>query len=52
VNDQESVEKIAESFNNDKRLISEVVEYLNNMRWIKQEEYGTYKDTTKCKNNI
>jgi predicted transcriptional regulator len=52
VNDQESVEKIAESFDNDKRLISEVVEYLSNMRWIKKEENGAYKVTTKCKNNM
>ena len=52
VNAQESVEEIAESFDNDKGLISQVVEYLNNMRWIRQEENGTYKITTKGKNNM
>jgi predicted transcriptional regulator len=52
VNDQESVEEIAESFDNDKGLISQVVEYLNNIRWIRQEENGTYKITTKGKNNM
>jgi predicted transcriptional regulator len=52
VNAQESVEEIAESFDNDKGLISQVVEYLNNMRWIRQEENGTYKITAKGKNNM
>ena len=52
VNAQESVEEIAESFDNDKGLISQVVEYLNNMRWIRQEENGIYKITTKGKNNM
>jgi predicted transcriptional regulator len=52
VNAQESVEEIAESFDNDKGLISQVVEYLNNMRWIRQEQNGTYKITTKGKNNM
>ncbi|MGH9975656.1 MAG: hypothetical protein ACRD8Z_07445 [Nitrososphaeraceae archaeon] len=44
-----SVEEIAESFDNDIGLISQVVEYLNNMRWIKQGKMGPIKLQPKAK---
>jgi predicted transcriptional regulator len=52
VNDHDSIENIAEKFDNDKRLISEVVKFLNDIRWIKQDVNGEYKITTKGKNNM
>lgn len=52
VNDHDSVEKIAENSDNDKQLITEVVKFLNDIRWIKQDANRTYKITTKGKNNM
>ena len=43
---------MAEKFDNDKRLISEVVKFLIDIRWIKQDVNGEYKITTKGKNNM
>ncbi len=37
VNYHDSIEKIAEIFDNDKQLISEVVKFLNDIRWIKPD---------------
>jgi predicted transcriptional regulator len=52
VHDHDSIEGIAENFNNDKQLISDVVRFLNDIRWIKQDVNGIYKITTKGKNNM
>lgn len=52
VNYHDSVEKITENFDNDKQLISEVVKFLEDIRWIKPDVNGTYKITTKGKNNM
>lgn len=52
VNDHDSIEEIAEHSDNDKKLISEVVKFLNDIRWIKQDVNGVYKITTKGKNNM
>jgi len=52
VNDHDSIEEIAEHSDNDKQLISEVVKFLNDIRWIKQDVNGVYKITTKGKNNM
>jgi predicted transcriptional regulator len=48
----ETIEEIAKNFDNDKQLISEVVKFLTDIRWIKQEANGIYKITTKGKNNM
>lgn len=48
----ESIEELAKNFDNDKQLISEVVKFLTDIRWIKQEANGTYKITTKGTNNM
>ena len=52
VNDHDSIEEIAEHSDNDEKLISEVVKFLNDIRWIKQDVNGVYKITTKGKNNM
>ncbi len=52
VNYHDSIEEIAEYSDNDKQLISEVVKFLNDIRWIKQDVNGAFKITTKGKNNM
>jgi hypothetical protein len=47
----ESVEKIAEDFDNDDEFIFGVVDFLNVIGWIKQDSSGTYRITTKGKTN-
>jgi hypothetical protein len=47
----ESLEKIAEDFDNDDELIFGVVDFLNAIGWIKQDSSGTYRITTKGKTN-
>ena len=42
----QSVEKISEDFDDDIRFINSVVEFLNDIRWIKQDRTsGLYKIT-------
>ena len=45
VNYHDSIEEIAEYSDNDKQLISEVVKFLNDIRWIKQDVNGAFKIT-------
>lgn len=52
VNYHDSIEEIAEYSDNDKQLISEVVKFLNDIRWIKQDVNGAFKITNKGKNNM
>lgn len=47
----ESVEKIAEDFDNDDEFIFGVVDFLNYIGWIKQDSHGNYRITTKGKTN-
>jgi predicted transcriptional regulator len=51
VNYHDNIEKIAKNFDNDNQLISEVYKFLNDIGWIKPDVNGTYKITTKGKNN-
>jgi predicted transcriptional regulator len=48
----DNIEKIAENFDNDNQMISEVFKFLNDIGWIKPDVNGTYKITTKGKNNM
>jgi predicted transcriptional regulator len=52
VDDLESIERVAEDFDNDQRFISEVVDFLNDIGWIKQDMNGAYRITTKGKNSM
>jgi hypothetical protein len=52
VNYHDSIEVIAEYSDNDKQLISDVVKFLGDIRWIKQDVNGAFKITTKGKNNM
>ena len=52
VNGRDNVEKIAEEFNNDKVLILEIIDFLDEIGWIKQDLSGTYRITRKGKSNI
>ena len=47
----ESVEKIAEDFDNDDEFIFGVVDFLHDIGWIKQDSNGTYRITKKGKTN-
>jgi hypothetical protein len=47
----ESVEKKAEDFDNNDEFIFGVVDFLNDIGWIKQDSSGTYRITTKGKTN-
>ncbi|HZD36958.1 MAG TPA: hypothetical protein VE130_17270 [Nitrososphaeraceae archaeon] len=52
VNGHESVEKIAEDFDNDKEFILGVTDFLNEIGWIKQDPTsGIYRITGKGKTN-
>jgi hypothetical protein len=44
-NDQESIERIAEYFDDDKKFILGVVDFLTDIGWIKQDKNGIYKMT-------
>ena len=48
----QTIEKIAENFDNDRRLILWIVDFLKKVGWIKQNESGTYRMTRKGKANI
>ncbi|MGH9912462.1 MAG: hypothetical protein ACRD4W_08475 [Nitrososphaeraceae archaeon] len=52
VDDLESIERVAEDFDNDQRFISEVVDFLKDIGWIKQDMNGAYRITTKGKNSM
>lgn len=52
VNDHESIEKIAEDFDNDTKFIMGVVDFLIDIDWIKLTPTGSYKTTAKGKNSI
>jgi predicted transcriptional regulator len=47
VNDHDNVEKIAVDFDDDKKFISEVVYFLADIGWIKEDRNGTYRMTRK-----
>lgn len=52
VNGRDNVEKIAEEFNNDKELILEIIDFLDEIGWLKQDRTGTYRITRNGKSNI
>lgn len=52
VDDLESIERVAEDFDNDQRFISGVVDFLKDIDWIKQDMKGAYRITTKGKNSM
>lgn len=52
VDDLESIERVAEDFDNDQRFISGVVDFLKDIGWIKQDMKGAYRITTKGKNSM
>lgn len=46
-NDQNTIEKIAEDFDNNRKFISDVVDFLKDIGWIKQNQDGSYQVTRK-----
>ena len=46
-----TVLKVAEDFDNDKKFILGVIDFLNEVGWIKQDSVGVYRLTKKGKNN-
>ena len=52
VNDHESIETIAEDFDDDQRFISGVVDFLDDIDWIRQDMNGVYRITTRGKNGM
>jgi hypothetical protein len=52
VNEHDSIEKIAEDFDNDTKFIMGIVEFLIDIKWVKQTSTGVYKTTRKGKNSI
>jgi hypothetical protein len=51
VNDHDTIEKIAEDFENDKRFTLGVVDFLTDIGWIEQDSGGIYKITRKGEKN-
>ena len=51
VNDHDSVEKVAEDFDNEKKFILGLIDFLNEIGWIKQDLSGTDTITRKGKYN-
>jgi predicted transcriptional regulator of viral defense system len=51
VNDQHTIEEVAKDYDNDKRYILGIVDFLKEVGWIKREENGTYKITRRGKEN-
>ncbi len=49
--DQESIERIAEDFDDDRKFILGVVDFLTDIEWIKQDKNGIYKMTRKGQTN-
>jgi hypothetical protein len=43
VNNNESIEQLAEDFDNDFRFVSNVVQFLKELRWIRQDSTGGYQ---------
>ena len=43
VDNNESIEQLAEDFDNDVRFIDGVVKFLNDVGWIKQDRTGSYQ---------
>jgi predicted transcriptional regulator len=52
INDHESIETIAEDFDDDQRFISGVVDFLDDIDWIRQDMNGVYRITTKGKDSV
>jgi predicted transcriptional regulator len=52
VDQGDSIERVAEDFDNDEQFILGVVDFLINIGWIKQTESGVYKITKKGQTNI
>jgi hypothetical protein len=52
VNDHDSIEKIAEDFDDDAKFITGVVDFLIDIDWIKLTPTGAYETTAKGKNSI
>jgi hypothetical protein len=52
VNDHDSIGKIAENFDKDKRFIYEVVTFLEDIGWMRQKPDGYFKMTRKGKINM
>jgi predicted transcriptional regulator len=52
VDQGDSIERVAEDFDNDEQFILGVVDFLINIGWIKQTENGVYKITKKGQTNI
>lgn len=52
VDDLESIERVAEDFDNDQRFISGVVDFLKDIGWIKQDMNDVYRITAKGKNSM
>jgi predicted transcriptional regulator len=52
VDQGDSIERLAEDFDNDEQFILGVVDFLINIGWIKQTESGVYKITKKGQTNI
>jgi hypothetical protein len=47
--DKDSIEKIAENFEDDKNFISGIIGFLIDIHWLKQDENGVYRKTRKGK---
>ena len=52
INDHDKIEKIAVDFDDDKKFILGVVDFLKDIGWVKQDPSGTYRITKKGKGNI
>ena len=52
IDDFESIERVAEDFDNDQRFISGVVDFLKDIGWIKEDMNGVYRITAKGKNSM
>jgi hypothetical protein len=52
VNDHDSIEKIAENFDDDKEYIQGIETFLEDIGWIKEKEDGDFKVTRKGKLNM
>jgi phage regulator Rha-like protein len=50
-NGQNTIEKIAEDFDNNKIFILEIVDFFKDIGWIKQDQNGSYKITKKDQTN-
>jgi predicted transcriptional regulator len=47
IDKHDSVDKIAKDFDNDTEFISGIIDFLRDVGWVKQDENGSYKITSK-----